>query len=373
MTLPMEQADFFVAEMQSLSLEGSGLTRDEIVPPAARGDGFDEAYDRTTLWYDAVARGRRLRVICPKLLNLKALINDASLHFGDRPARIRRIRQFRRHDIVEIDLPAGAERLSVTAGRWRGESGLSRDQSGHFAGLNASLHISRNNRLEWIGDWARFHVAEHGLQAMLLMDNNSDDYPPEAILDVLAASGLKRGVVLKVPQPYGPVRSRLGGGGAKFLQPAMLNHARLRFLRRARAVLNVDIDELVWSRSGSVFDAAVGSPLGIVAFEGAWISPPAEAQLPVRHADHLHPEIGVGPCPTKYCIRPGGWRRQFGWDVHRPDIPLPMGLVKRKDFGYWHCRAITTNWKSYDRLTPRFSGEADPFASETFARLLPQI
>ncbi|MDV7145785.1 hypothetical protein R3X27_24165 [Tropicimonas sp. TH_r6] len=368
----MVQDDFIIAEMQSLSVEGSGRTRSAIVPRAAQGEGFKEAYDWTTLWYDALADGRHLRLICPKLLNFRTFFVDGALKIDGQPARIRRTSRHRRHDIVELDLPDGAERVSTRTGRWQGESGISPMQTAHFAGLNASLHISRNNRLDWIEDWARFHIAEHGLEAMLLMDNASDAYPPEAILDTMARAGLKRGVVLKVPQSYGPVRSKTGGGGAKFLQPAMLNHARLRFLSRARAVLNADIDEIVWSRDGSVFDAAVESPLGLVAFEGNWTSPPMRSQPPFRHADHLHPEVGVGPCPTKYCIRPDGWRRHLSWDVHRPSLPLPMRLLKRSDFGYWHCRAITTNWKNYDRLQPRRSTEADPFAAETFARLLPQ-
>ena len=366
----MTQDDFSIAEMQSLSVEGSGLRRTAIVPKSAQGPNFEQHYDWTTLWYDAVAIGGRLLVICPKLRNFKAMLAEGALKLDDEPARIRRVRRFRRHDIVSLDLPDGAQTLSTASGRWRGQSGISLDQSGVFAGLNASLHISRNNRLEWIEDWARFHVAEHGLEAMLLMDNGSDAYAPEALLETLSGTGLKRAVVLNVPQTYGPVRSKSGGGGAKFLQPAMLNLARLRFLRHARAVLNVDIDELVWTKGGSIFDATVMSPLGLVAFDGEWRSPPYRIQPPVNHADHVHPEIGVGPCPTKYCIRPDGWRRHFGWDVHRPDLWLPMGPMKNTGFGYWHCRAITINWKSYDRLEPRKLDVSDDFTTETLTRSL---
>ncbi|RYH09587.1 hypothetical protein [Tropicimonas sp. IMCC6043] len=368
----MDHADFSVASMQSLSVAGSGLERDSIVPPAAQGPGFAEAYDRTTLWYDAVDHGHRIRLVCPKLMNLRRLLSPGALEIDGASARICRIRRFRRHDIVSLERPAGAQRLTVRDGDWTASSGLSPDDSGIFAGLNASLHISRNNRLDWIADWARFHIAEHGLEAMLVMDNASDAYPPEAILETLSATGLKRAVVLKVPQPYGPVRSRTGGGGAKFLQPAMLNLARMRFLSRARAVLNADIDELVWSRRGSIFDAAVKSPLGIVAFDGEWVNPGPERREPYRHADHLHPEVGTSRCPTKYCIRPDGWRKRLGWDVHRPESFPPLSSIRSRDFGYWHCRAITTNWKSYDRLEPRYVSEPDPYAAATLARLLPE-
>lgn len=366
----MSLPDFSIAEMKSLSVEGSGLRRDAIIAEVVQPEGFAEAYDWTTLWYDAVRIGGRIFLICPKLLNLTGLARGAALRLDGHPVRTR-LRRHRRHDIVEITATGEAARLSTSFGAWTGESGISADMTEIFAGLNASLHISRNNRLDWIADWARFHIAEHGLEAMLLMDNASDAYPPEAILEALAPTGLKRAVVLRVPQPYGPVRSKNGGGGAKFLQPAMLNLARLRFLARARAVLNADIDELVWSRGGSVFDAAVASRLGIVAFAGEWRSPAAGHEGPHAHADHIHAEADAAPCPTKYCLRPDGWRGTLGWDVHRPMLPLPAGWLRHADFGYWHCRAITTNWKSYNRLGRRSLADPDPFTAETLARRLP--
>lgn len=367
----MDQADFSIAEMNSLSVADSGLRRKAVIPPVAQGEGFAEAYDWTTLWYDAVQRDDELLLVCPKILNLGALIADGALKIDGTPARIRRVERWRRHDIVRIPTSKPVRVVTTSSGRWKGRSGTSRDQSGLFAGLNSSLHISRNNRLDWIADWARFHIAEHGLQAMLVMDNGSDAYDPRAILDTLQATGLQRAVVLKVPQPYGPVRTKARGGGAKFLQPAMLNLARLRFLYRARAVLNADLDELVWSSGGSVFDATVNSRFGYVAFAGSWRWPPLGAEPPYRHADHLFERPGDRTCPTKYCICPDEWRSHIGWNVHKPESNLPFGLLKRSDFGYWHCRGITTNWKSYDRLGHRQEGPEDPFTAAKLAERLP--
>ncbi|PRY23222.1 hypothetical protein CLV78_105278 [Aliiruegeria haliotis] len=367
----MDWPDFSVQEMCSLSVEGSGLRRSAIIPPDAQGEGFDAAYDWTTLWYDAVQRDQEVLLVCPKLLNFKAMIADGALRLDGAPARVRRVEAWRRHDIVHLRGAAGRT-VATSAGRWSGESGVSPDQSGIFAGLNASLHISRNNRLEWIADWARFHIGEHGLEAMLVMDNGSDDYAPEAVLDALAQTGLKRAVVLKVPHPYGPVRAKKGGGGAKFLQPAMLNLARLRFLYRARAVLNADLDELVWSGAGSVFDATVSSRFGFLAFDGKWRMPPLGLEPPHVHADHIHERVGDKPCPSKYCIVPGGWRRGIGWDVHRPETKLPVKWLRDARFGYWHCRGITTNWKSYNRLGFTEVGPADPFTASKLLDRLPR-
>ncbi|SFD13701.1 hypothetical protein [Tropicimonas isoalkanivorans] len=367
----MDLPDFSIAEMQSLSVEGSGRRRHPSVPEAARSEDFGSSYDWTTLWYDAVQRDGELLLICPKLLNFKAFISDGALRADGSAISVSRVRHHRRHDVVRLRTRAPVTRLETSNGRWRRDSGVSPDQSALFAGLNASVHISRNNRLDWIADWARFHIGEHGLEAMLVLDNGSDAYPPQAILDTLASTGLKRVVILKVPHPYGPVRQKKRGGGAKFLQPAMLNLARLRFLYRARAVLNADLDELVWTRAGSVFDAAVQSRLGFVTFDGRWRMPAIDAEAPYRHSDHRFQRATDKPCPTKYCLRPDSWLGRQSWDVHHPEVLLPLDWLARKDMGYWHCRGITTNWKSYDRLGFNKVGPEDPFTAETLDRLLP--
>ncbi len=359
--------DFHVAEMASLSLAGSDRRRPIRVPEEDRSDGFEDAYDFDTLWYDAVRIGRDVRLICPRLYTLRPLLDR--LQADGAHLKAPRVQGFRRHDIARLKVPDGAHRLSLQRGNWHAESGISPDGAAHFQGLNASLHMNRNNRLEWIDAWARFHIAEHGLEAMLILDNASTDYPPEAILDALSASGLKRAVVLKVPQSYGPTRRKHGRRGGKFLQPAMLNLARLRFLRTARAVLNADLDELVWSRGGAVFDAAAQSLLGLVMFAGEWRMPIPRVEPPYTYRQHVHVRPGNWPCPTKYCICPGGALRWAGWDVHRLESLVPIALPPRKDFGYWHCRGITTDWKGYGRLGPGDTGEKDASTAAVLERV----
>lgn len=349
--------------MASLSLQATEHRRAAPLPEGARGPAFDAAFDATTLWYDAVTLGRRLHLVCPKLANLAPLLAHLRVD-GDKP-RLRR-KSHRRHDIVTTR--AGALSLALGGHHW--QTTPSPDQRHLFQGLRASLHISKNNDLDWIRDWARFHISAHGLEAMLVMDNGSDAYAPEQILDALQGLGLRRAVVLKVPQPYGPPRTKAHPGTAKYLQPAMLNLARLRFLRKARAVLNADLDELVWSRAGSVFDAALADPLGLVSFAGVWRQPPPRTAPPFLHAQHVHERKGHWPCPTKYCIRPGGPLGRLGWDVHRPETWLPVGLRPRADMGYWHCRGITTDWKGYGRLSPGNIGPRDASTAAVLERAL---
>ncbi|MEM9900899.1 MAG: hypothetical protein AAF865_06105 [Pseudomonadota bacterium] len=359
--------NFRVADLSSLSLAGSGKRRPIRVPADDRSAGFEAAYDFDTLWYDAVRIGDRVHLVCPRLYTLRPLLDRLTAD-GHRIGAVG-VRGFRRHDLACLRVPQKAAKIGLRIGSWSAESGISADQAALFAGLNAALHMNRNNRLNWFADWARFHIAEHGLEAMLILDNCSTDYPPHAILDHLSGTGLKRAVVLKVPQPYGPTRRKHGRRGGKFLQPAMLNLARLRFLRQARAVLNADLDELVWSRGGSVFDAAMRHPLGLVMFKGAWRMPPPRTQAPFAHAQHVHLREGEWPCPTKYCIRPDGPLGWAGWDVHRLESVVPIALPPRRDIGYWHCRGVTTDWKGYGRLDPANIGAKDASTAAILARV----
>lgn len=361
-----------LARLNALSLEGSGWVRRPPVRPEARGPGFDAAFDSLTLWYDAVALGGRAVLVAPPPLNLGAAFSRAHLRADGQPVALRALRRLRRHAVAHVGGAAPA-RLGVQIGRWQGETALSPDQRGLFAGLNASVQISRNNRLEWIADWARFHIGEHGLEAMLLIDNGSDAYPPEAILETLDPLPLKRVVVLCAPQPYGPPRSKTHPGTAKFLQPAMLNLARLRFLGRARAVLNADLDELVWAGpgAGSIFEAACAARLGFVAFAGAWRFPVGDRPPPYRHADHGLCDPAARPCPVKYCIRPDGPLRWASWDVHRLERLALLSARPTGRFGYWHCRGVTTNWKAYDRMQAAPAARPDPATGAHLARHLP--
>lgn len=336
------------------------------VPPEQRGPRFESAFDSETLWYDAVRLGDRIHLVCPRLLNLRGLFTDASLSLDGSRVTVDRIQSFRRHEIVTLR-GAGAA-LTVTSGRWSASSAISPDQTDLFAGLNTAVTMSLDNDLRWIADWTRFHIDEHGLEAALVLDNGSTAYPPQAIVDTLAATGLTCAVVIPVPQSYGPVPEGKGTKGAHYLQTALLNLTRLRFLSRAHAVLNADVDELVWS-AGSVFDLARQSPFGLALYAGQWMIPGPDAAQPYSHADHIYPEAGASTCPTKYCIRPDGLLRGLQWDVHRPETRWPIKLLTRKDAGYWHCRGITTNWKSYDRLRERTPGPVSRDAATRLKRL----
>jgi hypothetical protein len=353
--------------------ERLGLARDPVSPPNERGPDYMATYDTRTLVYDAVHLGRfgRVQLICPKLLNLEPLLDEATLALDGRPVRVRRIHRHRRYDVAEIDHPAPPRLLTVELRGWRAEAAVSADDGAEFAGRNVLLTLSKDNPLVWVRDWARWHVELHGADAVLFFDNGSTAYPPEALVDTLAGvPGLKVVRVASIDRPYGPIPLKGSRSKAMYLQTALLNVARLRFLGRARAVLQNDVDELVIGADGrSIFDAAATARAGLVKFRGLWRTPEPPPDGQARHADHVGVLDDAKPCPTKYCVVPSGRLRRHSWNTHTLDRLLFSGRFESAAFHYLHCRGISTRWKSPTSRGHVRAAGTDAEAAALFARL----
>lgn len=355
------QARLAVCSLETTSRRRSLPTGFTLAP------GEDPArYDDTTLWYDAIWHRGTLRLICPRLHGLRDLMAAGTLMLDGVPVKRLRITQQERHEIVRIPARRKPERVHLEVAGQEIGSGVSDTQDGAaFAGQNTGLLLSRNNDLAWIEDFARYHVHLHGMQSVLFFDNGSDLYGPDDIFGALARGGLSQATLVSAPMPYRAQgvtqmgKSSFEGG---FLQLALLNIARLRFLRQARAVLQCDVDELVWTDDGaSIFDRAVRHPLGIVRFNGAWRYPaPQEGREQIRHADHICARAVPDMCPTKYCLRPRGPLFWASWSVHRLNKLRQRTTVPHNRAGFWHCRQITTAWKSKVRLQGADDLRPDP-------------
>ncbi|MFQ6546551.1 hypothetical protein AADZ90_001235 [Aestuariibius sp. 2305UL40-4] len=344
-----DMGDRIAPQLASARVTGTGFSRAIPVPERYRTEGYEAAFDAETLWYDAVAVGGQTLLICPKLGSLGRLVRAGQFTVDGRAVPVRRVRRYRRHDVVEL---AGSGLVvSLEADGQRFGSAVSRDETGLFAGMNAHVAITKDNDPVWIEDFARFHVQHHGLAGVLLFDNGSVRVPPEEAAAALARAGVRRAVVVPAPFPYGPRGKPPYARRTKFLQTALLNIARLRFLGRARAVLQCDIDELVWSQDARIFDMAAESRLGLVRFAGRWMTPEKGQAGPFRHRDHRFRRAKDPDCPTKYCIRPQSFFGRRSWDVHDLEGLPSVGSVSGAA-GYLHCRGISTDWKGNARNRP---------------------
>ncbi len=335
---------FSIIKLASADLSHSQLRRKFVADPLVEGPSYVESYDRTTLWYDAFWRGGRVYLVCPKLLNLLPLIRNACIRLDGYVTPISKVRQYRRYDTIELRSIRQPSEISVEGEGFAVSSPISHEQNHLFHGLNAHTTLSRNNDVRWICDFGRYMVKAQGLEAMLLFDNGSTDYCLEEVGAALMKTGLKQVVIVSVPFKYG-LRTHQNSSRAKFLQTAMLNIARLRFLTTARAVINADLDELIWSRGGNVFDLTQGSFLGFSIFSGEWRFPGLQETDNKSHSVHDHKSKEAEPCPCKYCIVPQGRLKHLSWDVHRlSGLPFKK-LLRNSNIGFYHCHNASTQWK----------------------------
>lgn len=331
------------------------LRRDITRPVEHRQTRFEEEFDATTLFYDVLAlggkRNHQLVLVGPPLRNLEPHVLGGLIN-GHALAPM--IMQYRQRDrCFDLWLSTGSGGGSIDLSFDFGSFQLvpSRSELRRYAGRRVLYTLTKDNDLDWLADWARFHAVNHGADAVLLYDNGSTRYGATQLLATLrsALPGLLVDVVTW-PFLYGPGGfSRTAGWDSDFCQMGAFQDARFRFLARARSVLNVDVDELVVSASGlSVFEATEHSDAGCLAFAGDWIasvSTGGDRGPSVRHGDFVHRELTQPErCPLKWCVVPAVIPPEVNWSTHHVRMPGFAESIT-DEFAYRHFRAISTDWK----------------------------
>ncbi|MEM1341511.1 MAG: hypothetical protein AAGF68_04275 [Pseudomonadota bacterium] len=336
-------SDTQVITLPGIVLPEGGPLRRHVRPPERRTELYLERYDRRTLIYDAARLPRGgVCLTTPRLLNLWPLLRDGLRRNG---VAVRR-RTFLRCE--QITLRGPTDRLGLEINGSFHPIPLRDSAAPLFAGMRVLMAVNKDNDLDWIADWARFHAGRHGAEGVLLFDNDSTTYAPEDIAARLGeVPGVARAVVLSAPFPYGPAdRGGRFDVPPRFFQTAMLNLARRDLVAQARAVLSVDVDELVAGpENRSIFAAAESHPLGMVTIPGVWVFPPPGTDGPVPQRAHLWQADPPQPCHQKWCIAPSGPMGRIGWNVHNTGGPLQPLFTVSKDFQLLHCRATSTGWK----------------------------
>lgn len=364
-----------IAHLNSVDLTGTDLRRD--LP-----EGFGKAevsladmYDWTTLWYDTFVVGRRLAIVCPLLLNLEEHLVKGQLRIDGVPAKLLKIERRLSHTILWFRAPRDIQDIAIDLdGQREVVTSASQTDRAFFQGKNTFVTVQKNNPLVWIRDHLRYHREAHRLEAALIFDNGSTAYSLEELGAAVAESGIERAKIVPVPFRFG-ARGKNASGAPDWrgqtLQTSLLNIARLRFLSRARAVLQGDIDELVWCKGGaSVFDIARRHPLGYAHYPMSWRYTRNIDDRQTRHQDHLWKRSVADPAQPKYCVCPRGPLFWASWDVHQV---VPLGIRKRllsRRAGAWHLRHLSTNWKPFQkRLDQRDDLVWDPEIAAALSKI----
>lgn len=327
--------------------DSADLLRDHVRAPARRSAHYLERYDRHTLFYDCVYRADLGGYLftAPRFLNLWPEFRDRIRVDGSPVGNLTRKRSAKYEQVV-IKAPLAELSLDWAGGGWPIAARM--DIADRFAGLNTVMTVNKDNDLSWIRDWLAYHVDCHGLEAALIFDNGSSSYSQRDLAKAAGSTGLQQVCVASADYPYGP---RDSGKGLeirpKFLQPALQNLARTDILRKARAVLNVDIDELVLRRRGaSVFDRAERAWSGAVRLPGRWAYPSPTGPMPVKHSAHLwRAQDRHKRSNPKWCAVPDGRFSRLGWFVHHVGGEAFRLLRDERDCEFVHCRGTSTGWK----------------------------
>lgn len=348
-----------------------GLARDRQLKGEEPSEAYDRGYDFKTLVYDTFhdPDGEQVVLLCPQLLNFEALIHEAEVRL-DGDIVMPHIQNLSRCSVALLPCKGRVPQVvEVTHPRFGAVLPVGQSYLSTLARSNALYTISRNNRLEWIQDWLRYYVGVHGANTVVLSDNNSTDYAPEDLRTAIAeVEGLNHAVILRARYPFGPTAETKAGYASLYLQRSLAELIRRRFLGRARAVLNVDIDELMHSKSGrSVFDVAATDPSGYVRADAQWVyaNTPGPDGI-YRHRDHgFVSATGKPKANRKWCVAPEGPEAGKQWLTHfingRRDPVDP-------DFVMWHCRQISTSWKLDRSANDEVDLAPADDVSEAFAR-----
>ena len=346
------------------------VLRESPRPPHLRNDRYADQFDWHTLFYDVYRVGRDVVLQGPPLFNLAAPLLAAPRlrnRFGPLLPRARRVERI---NASEIWLRTADEQLTLDGPLGRLDIAVQPNLSHRFAGRRVLHTLSKDNEVRWIADWIGYYTRLHGADAVLLYDNASTRYGAaelEAQLAVIFPDIIV--TVVHWPYKYGPQGGLAGAvdgietpWDSDYCQTGSLQHARFRYLRSARSVLNVDIDELVVGagQAGPIFAATEQARGGFIKFAGQWITSAAPRNVTVadcRHGDFTLRDVQeTEACPPKWCLVPAACDdRRHSWSVHNL-----FGAKTNKrvtaDYTYRHFKGISNNWK-YDRWE---AGAYDP-------------
>lgn len=169
------------------------------------------------------------------------------------------------------------------------------------------INLQKDNHVEWIEDWIRWHNRLHNVQRLVLYDNGSSNRQE------LEQSLRKLDVDMKIVLVGWPFE--YGRSPDKFAQRGAMNHCRMRFAVPNGYCINADIDEYLVNKTGqSLLDyldsVFVEEAVGSIRMRESWIP----RQIPKNRKSFRLPRIwdqsfhrydqGIQPFgKTKYIYR----------------------------------------------------------------------
>jgi hypothetical protein len=359
MAIDLAFPDPDVAASSAVMLDASKpLRRIPLGPELKREPKFYERFDDSAVFYDVFRdhTGQHVYLIGPMALNLEPLIDSLVItgHPSGTEAKPK-IHHGVQAEILRVTLPEDDTRLSFTFGDQHVGVAIQPNRSDALDGDRVIFTINKDNDLNWITDWARFYVVEHGATAAVVYDNGSLTYSLDDLKATLAGvPGLEKFLVIPWPYRFGSMDDvfeghKFGGNWGMFAQPPKFTQFFRKYAMAARSILNVDVDELVFSPfRKSVFKAVECSPFGLLRFNRVWVLNARSEDGPPRHRQFVIRKKGVKARDRgkKWALAPGkalfaSWRAQ-PW-THQVKGWLNLSGSSDRFYGY-HFIGISRSW-----------------------------
>lgn len=248
-----------------------------------------------------------------------------------------------------------------------------------FADMNVGFAIRNGETIETALEWLNYHVTYHGMDAALILDRakpNADKSFANQLKNKAAKiQGLKRLVLLKSKAPLGkpdlpaeahpfnvpgaPGKDRMKiPKGDPWSSPLgelqIFELVRARFLGLARAVMNVELYDLVAITKGeNLFDRAVASSSGCIQMEGHQIYPwRVRNGDEVKFGDHICRQFDAKGTRKRWCIAPATANKNAVWRLIRVVGATPTA---DETATYLRCMALRHPTDTVSKIVPKTS------------------
>ncbi|EPY4925239.1 glycosyltransferase family 92 protein [Klebsiella variicola] len=347
-------------EPQSVKLPiNSDIKRKSKRPNHLKQHDYDEKYDWDTLSYDVFYSEGYVYLSGPPSYGLESLFKKSSFSIdGINLTSKMEVIYMDRAQRVRIPVEHKPERIIWENEAFSKKIDVDNDFNHLFKDKNVIFTLSKNNDLNWIKDWIVFYRDKYSINGVLIYDNSSTVYTLDEMASFLSNENLGVEIVLvSWPFKYGPqgsVKDNLPWD-SDFCQHGAMENAKVKYLKHANIVFNVDIDELVFIKNNANFFSKL-KRFGIVHIPGIWVSSTPvnnEGIIQKKFNDYIYINKKEIFSPYKWAVSPRDIKFECQWTTHRV---ISLGTSLRRFLlntsyqdHYYHYKAINTSWK-YNRL-----------------------
>jgi len=259
-----------------------------------------------------------------------------------------------------------------------------------FAGRNVLLALRLEEPAEVVLDWLAYHAGQHGAEGAVIINRAPPDSPAggaEHFAAALQAGLAARGLALPVavlgsavplgkpgwgPEnhpwlaPDAPGKDRMAAPApdpwrAPLGQGLVYEIAKWRYLSRARAVLTLDVTDILAARAPDApgaFDLCAQAPGGVVLLAGRRIYPwRVRPGQPERFGDHICRQFDARRGIARWGVAPAKAGLGNTWRAIRVAYAKPEpGLV----VPFWRAMALRVPGRAASELAPKTSLIEDP-------------